>query len=267
MAAKLAFSIGTLVTDLHLYDQMKASFRAKGFGEDCEFLMVDNTGPQQTDAYAGLNRLLNEARAPLVILCHQDLLLIDDGRAELEARLRELSEHDPHWALAGNGGGSHLARLHLRITDKFGDNQNRGGPFPVRVRSLDENFIVVRAEARIGLSRDLTGFHLYGTDICLMADMLGWNAYVVDFHLRHLGEARMGEAFERSVREFRTKWSHALRERFLQTTCTRVLVTGRKQGRLVQDLRLKFPLSYSVWSDRFRRKVKAFRLSSRAGTK
>ncbi|GLK74203.1 hypothetical protein KHC23_02145 [Ancylobacter dichloromethanicus] len=239
MAPTPAFTIATLVTDPSLYEQMKASFREKGFADDCEFLTVDNTGSRQTDAYAGLNRLLNQASAPLVILCHQDVVLFGDGRTELEARLRELSELDPCWALAGNGGGSGFDRLHIRITDKFGDNQRRNGPFPVRVHSLDENFIVVRAEARIGLSRNLTGFHMYGTDICLVADILGWNAYVIDYHLQHLGEARMGPAFAASLDQFRRKWNHALRERYLQSTCTRVLVTGAGQPDLVKKLRLR----------------------------
>lgn len=253
MPQPLAFSIGTLVTDPALYAQMKETFRARGFGEDCEFLQVDNTGPVQTDAYAGLNRLLSEARAPLVILCHQDVMLIGDGRRELEARLGELSARDPHWGLAGNAGGSRFSRQHIRITDKFGDNQGAAGTYPVRVHSLDENFIVVRAEARLAFSRDLTGFHMYGTDICTVADILGWNAYVIDFHLLHLGEARMGEPFMASVRQFRDKWNRALRDRFLQSTCTQVLVTGKKQSRLLQHMRLRLVSRYHSLGLRVRR--------------
>lgn len=223
---QIAFTIGTLVTNPDLYAGMLNSFREKGFGDDCEYIKIDNTGTQQIDAYAGLNILLNQAKAPFVILCHQDVVLLEDGRKELEARLRELSEIDPNWALAGNAGGSGPLKLHIRITDKGRKHHIVNDPFPVRVYTLDENFIIVKAESRISLSRDLSGFHMYGADICMVADMLGWNSYVIDFHLLHLGEGRMGEPFAASVRQFQKKWNMALRGRYLRTTCTHVLLTG-----------------------------------------
>ena len=61
------YTIATLVSDRAQYDAMRASFVAHGFGDaDCEYLFIDNTGSLQTDAFRGLNALLNAARAPIV---------------------------------------------------------------------------------------------------------------------------------------------------------------------------------------------------------
>ena len=180
------FTIATLVNNRTHYDEMRGSFEAGGFDRaSCEYIFVDNTGPQQTCAYRGLDRLLSEAKGDYVILCHQDVRIVDDGRAELEARLEQLETLDPAWAVAGNAGGIAPGRLAIRITDPHGANRHVGA-LPAKVMSLDENLMIVKRSARLSFSRDLSGFHFYGTDICLIADVLGHSAYVIDFHLEHL---------------------------------------------------------------------------------
>lgn len=227
----LAYSIGTLVNDMHQYEAMRTSFAAHGFsGADCEFLLIDNSGPAQTSAYAGLNAVLTAARGRYVILCHQDVRLIGDGRAELDRRLAELTARDATWALAGNAGGVAPGDLALRISDPHGTDQRRG-KLPARVAALDENFIVVRGGARVGFSRDLDSFHFYGADICLAAATLGYSAYVIDFHLQHLSGGKTGDAFRIARAEFCAKWSGAIRPRWLQTTCSLVRLSGGSIGR------------------------------------
>ena len=216
------FSIATLVSDKTHYHALLSSMFAGGFlAQDCEYLYIDNTGPAQTDAYRGLNALLNAARAPIVILCHQDVRLLADNRHTLEKRLADLTQRDTHWAVAGNAGGVSPGRLALRISDPHGNDQ-RVGNLPERVVSLDENFIVVRRDARIGFSHDLAGFHFYGADICLHAEQMGLTAYVIDFHLEHLSPGKKTNDFGLAERAFRAKWSRALSSRWVQTTCALV---------------------------------------------
>ena len=225
------YTIATLVSNRAHCDAMLASFRAGGFTDrDCEYLFIDNTGPLQSDAYRGLNAALNAAHAPIVILCHQDVRLLEDGRKVLDQRLSELEHHDANWALAGNAGGVAPGRLALCITDPHGKAQ-RVGSFPAKVSSLDENFIVVRRDARIGFSRDLSGFHFYGADICLHAAHMGYAAYVIDFHLEHLSPGNSKDkSFAVAQAKFRTKWSRAFTPRWVQTTCALIHLTGGPVG-------------------------------------
>ena len=227
LAARPRYTVATLVNDEVQHLAMLSSFRMGGFTEpEVEFL----TARGATSAYEALNALLAAARGEIVILCHQDVRLLTDDRHTLDRRLSELDDLDPNWALAGNAGGAAPGRLAMSITDPHGTGR-RIGPLPARVMSLDENFIVVRAAAGLRFSRDMTGFHLYGADICLVADVLGWSAWVVDFHLEHLSPGRKDASFTESERRFRAKWSRAIRPRWMQTTCTLLRLSGNPFGR------------------------------------
>jgi hypothetical protein len=134
--------------------------------------------------------------------------------------LRELTSVDPAWAVCGNAGGIAPYSLAVRISDPGRVNDRIGGTFPVRVGSLDENFLVVRRETRLALSKNVGGFHFYGTDLCLVADILGYGAYVVDFHLYHKSKGKRDASFIAARERMLAKYQHALRPRWITTTCT-----------------------------------------------
>jgi hypothetical protein len=230
------YSICTLVTDFDQYEQLRASFRGGGFdAPSTEYLFIDNSRGQEACAYSGGNALLAVARGRTVILCHQDVRLIRDGRSALDDRLADLDRRDPAWAVAGNAGGIRPGALALRISDPHGADQHRGA-LPCRVTSLDENLLIVRRDARIGFSRDLSGFHFYGADLCLAADIMGHSCYVIDFHLQHLSPGRKGADFSACEAAFCAKWGRALRPRWVQTTCRLVRVSGIAADRLAASL-------------------------------
>lgn len=234
-----AYTVGTLVTKPDDYTEMVAAFQARGFTADkAEFLFIDNTGPKQTCAFRGLNAILNAAKGRRVILCHQDVRLIGDGRSHLDSCLADLDQIDPAWGLAGNAGAVAAGQLALRITDPHGSDRTVG-TLPARVMSLDENFIVVRRKARLGFSNDLTGFHLYGADICLNADVMGWHSYVINFHLAHLSGGNKDQSFAAMEGAFQQKWSQAFAPRWMQTTCTLMRLTGDAVGQFASRLTTK----------------------------
>ncbi len=227
-AESIRFSVCTLVTDFAHYEAMQATFRTRGFVEPaCEFLSLDNSAGNRFDAFAGVSIFLNTARGRHVIICHQDVRLIDDDARVLTQRLAELDALDATWAIAGNAGGVDASRLAIRITDPHGADVKRG-PFPARVSSLDENFVVLRRAARLAPSRDLVGFHLYATDLCTVADVLGFSAYVIDFHLQHLSPGSADAGYDLAVRSLVTKYQRALRARWVVTPTSRIFLSARR---------------------------------------
>jgi len=220
------FSICTLVTKLSEYTGMINSFYGAGFYDEfCEFLYIDNTLHNNFDGYQGLNVFLRSAKGRYIIICHQDVLLDYDDIDVLRSRIDELNSLDPNWAVLGNAGFGDFNSKAVCISDPFGDFQ-RHGCFPTKCKSLDENFLVIKSEANIAASHDLSGFHLYATDLCLNANSLGWNSYVIDFHLRHKGAGTIDKLFFKSKVEFIQKHSKNRTPFGIRTTCTMLIITG-----------------------------------------
>lgn len=254
-AGRPRFSICTLVTRTAEYAGMIESFVAKGFGPgDCEYLYLDNESGNRFDAFAGYNLFLARARGDFVILCHQDILLHADDRAALEARLSELTSLDPHWAVCGNAGGVGLGRRAVRISDPHGADQKRG-PFPIPASALDENFMIVRGEANLAMSRDLEGFHFYGADLCIVADFLGWSSWVIDFHLFHKSFGPVDERFFRLRQAAARKYRRAMRPRWIVTTVTDFFVSGsRAASRVLTSPAARLPRRAAILLRKLRRR-------------
>ncbi len=222
------YSFCTLVSKPFLYAAMLQSFQAAGFtATDCEFLYIDNTVANNGDGYRGLNHLITQARGTYVILCHQDLLAVDP-RDKLDACLAELTALAPDWGVVGNAGYGADGTKRIRITDRYRYNEHTGN-LPGAVVSLDENFLLVRRDTLLGLSHDLSGFHMYGPDLVTQAGLRGRSAWVVDFHLEHLGEGNVDASFVQASDAFQAKYRRALAHRDIRTTVT--VVSLGKQSR------------------------------------
>ncbi len=223
----IAFSICTLVSNWQQYDSMIESFLKGGFGSpDCEFLYLDNSCGNQFEAYRGINMFLSVARGSTIILCHQDVELIQDDRMRLESVIHEMNTIDSAWGLLGNAGGLLDGSIARRISDPHGEDDGRGAVYPIRAVTLDENFMVVRKEANLAVSGDLHGYHMYGADLALVAERLGYTTYIVDFHLRHHGRGSLDDEFFRIRKALNDKLSSLARWRWVATTCTVLPVGG-----------------------------------------
>lgn len=222
------FSICTLVTNFTEYNEMIESFKNAGFNDEiAEFFYIDNSNGNSDDGYTGLNRFLNLATGKYIIICHQDILLKFDTIEILNQRIREMDSIDPNWAILGNAGFNGFTEKYYRISDPWGDN-TRIGELPAKVKSLDENFLLIKNEANLALSHDLKGFHMYGTDLCTIASFLGWNAYVIDFHLYHKSGGNCNESFALAKQSFIDKYAKLIKMLYIRTTCTPLIITSNR---------------------------------------
>lgn len=78
----------------------------------------------------------------------------------------------------------------------------------------------------MSLSQNLSGYHLYGTDLCLIANVLGFNAYVVDFNLLHKSKGNLEPNFFKIKKELINKYELVFAGRYIQTTCTNFYLSG-----------------------------------------
>ena len=216
-SSNLMFSICTIVNDDEQYRQMKLSFENAGFNTDTEYLIADNRESNNLDAYQAIKWFFETAAGQYIIVVHQDVIC-KDQRSVLENIVELLNNKDQNWAVAGNAGcnGYHSCYFHLINAGKL--KMDKG--LPRKVNSLDENFLMIRAERKPAISNNLTGFHLYGTDLCLNAIEKGSTCYVIPFLAEHLSMGNQKE-LEKQIPRFIEVHSNQPAGRFIQTTCAK----------------------------------------------
>jgi hypothetical protein len=221
-AYSFEFSICTIVNNQEEYQEMKQSFRQCGFEDECEYLVADNTVENKFDAYQAIAAFMKQASGRFLIIVHQDVRCIDT-KAQLKQCLKNLTTKDSKWAICGNAGayGYHARIMHLTNIDKVLKYSN----LPAQVDSLDENLLVINRVSNLTISADLTGYHLYGTDLCLIADFLGYTSYVIPFMVNHLSTGNL-KALDAYIPAFRAAYGRKLRSRYIETTCTKFYLSN-----------------------------------------
>jgi hypothetical protein len=226
--SEIKYSICTLMTRKDEYQEMVNSFIEAGFNLDfTEFLYIDNSVSNNADAYKGLNFFLQKSRGEYIILCHQDILICYDKINNLEVCIENLDQLDENWAIMANAGASGIKGIVYRLYEPNNLYKSRGNPIQ-KVTSVDENFILVKKSANLSLSGNMNGFHLYGTDLCIIANILGYNAYVVEFNLLHKSKGNVNSNFYDIKKDLQNKYTKSLNGHYIQTTCTNFYLSGNK---------------------------------------
>ena len=166
-------------------------------------------------ASAGIayNRGLSATSAELVVFAHQDVYLPLGWETLLHARIAELQQSDPDWALLGSYGvddtGAHYGPV---WSSSIGSIIGRISPVPIAVQSFDEHLFVMRRSAGFAFDENLPGFHLYGTDIVQMVRKSGRGAYVMPLPLIHNDrfKGQLGNDYLEAFRYMQRKWKDVL---------------------------------------------------------
>ncbi len=216
------WSIGIVATNAEDLAACVASLRAAGFGaEDTTLMVVRNFGRNHYDCYEAIHRFIDEAEGERLIVLHQDVTPLDDAAA-LHAALDALDARDPEWALAGNAGFRALMFPVYRITHPGDDNVRVGNP-PQSVHSLDENLLILNLKDPVRPSAGLSGFHFYGTDLCLTAREAGRRAYVIDWLVRHDSLGSRNASWREGIAMIERHWQGRLGSLIVNTPTTLLL--------------------------------------------
>jgi len=215
------FSVCCLVTRWSDYKVARCAYQKQGFHSgNSEFLICDNSQENVHDAFEAVRIFLREARGRYILIAHQDAYPLEPCSKLLE-RLESLEKADPMWGVAGNSGVERGRWLSL-----LGSLEMPGGikiemkrPFE-RVTNLDENVLLVRNGSGVTVSGDLRGYHLYGADLCLVADRLGFSSYVLDYRWHHESYGIIGDDFFFSKRKLVSKLERHYAVTSAPTTCT-----------------------------------------------
>jgi hypothetical protein len=217
-------SVCTLVTKPIQYNDMVESFINKGFQQDCEFLYINNIDSNNFDAYSSIRKFLLLAKSEYIIFCHQDILAIDTFET-LNNCLITLNNLDSNWAIAANAGGKHIKGVIKYLVDADG-NKIVTPDLPQQVFAIDENFFIVKKSALLSISNNLNGFHFYATDMCLIADLLGYKSYVIPYLVKHLSHGNYDAHFQKQMKNARKKYQKAYRAKFLESPSYRFYISS-----------------------------------------
>ena len=220
------FSICTMVNDWVKYEAHQQSWLKMGFGgKDCEFLVSDNSSSNKLDGFQSSRLFLNQARGQYIIMAHldSDPMVTKDKILKL---LRRLEAIDPKWAIVGNAGINHLSGSFITLGLKMPRVSGKKGVKGFHlVHTLDENLLIVKADARLSLSYDLAGFHLYGLDLCDVARRLGRTCYVAPMAWYHGSHGTLNMVFYHKVSEFESKMRNYRKPKIWATNCTFLTVS------------------------------------------
>lgn len=254
------FSICTIVNDFAEYKLMKGIFEEKGFTDNCEYIIADNCTQNEFDAYQAISRFLKMASGEYIIIVHQDVRLIDNIE-KLELCLSELEAKDKNWGVCGNAGFKSYKQGDFHISHK--DLVQIGEHLPCLVKSLDENLLIVKASTNITISPDLKGYHLYGTDLCIIANFLGYNCYVIGFMVLHLSGGNIN-ALKKYAPEFVEQYGQKTKIGFIQTTCTEFYLSNSTfKNKFLNNgfifpiifYFVRLPINWKLWVKRKKRRI------------
>jgi hypothetical protein len=131
-----------------------------------EFIVVDNRSNIFFQTFGqAVNAGIAQARHDLLVIVHEDVVLLPGWQAMFEQSLTRLEKHDPDWQVVGVVGWDEQGRLIGHSSDPHDfRNTFREEPF-VKAARIDEQVLVLRKAKGFYPDPDLPGIHNIGRDM------------------------------------------------------------------------------------------------------
>ena len=209
----------SLVVAANADDILQNNLLRSGETDLAKEIVIKRNAPSAAMAY---NAAMAECTGDVVVFAHQDVFLPTGWAKKLSHGIERLTERDPQWGVAGVYGVTTYGKG-AGYVYSTGLRRFVGRPLsePIQVRSLDEMLLILRRSADLRFDERLPGFHLYGTDICLEAEVQGMRNYALPCFALHnsCGIKRLPVSFWQAYIYLRRKWKDRLP---VVTPCTKI---------------------------------------------
>lgn len=132
------------------------------------------------------NEAIKKAENDIIVFTHQDMYFPESWIYELERALNYLEDIDPCWGVLGcygrkKGINHGIGRVYTAGIGLNGSVIHK----PEAIDTLDEIVIIIRKSSGLSFDSSLPHFHLYGTDICMLARDRGLSNYSIPAYCIH----------------------------------------------------------------------------------
>ena len=162
-----------------------------------EFIVIDNTAnlfyPTLGQAIcAGIS----QAQYELLVVVHEDVLLLPGWQSMFEQSLGALEAADPEWLLAGIVGWDSNDEMQGHSSDPHSyRNLLLDRPF-AEITRIDEQVLILRKSKELFPDPELPGIHHIGRDLPLEAARRGYKSYVINAPSIHKYADERGELIQ-----------------------------------------------------------------------
>jgi hypothetical protein len=159
------------------------------------------------------NEAMDRASNDLLVFAHQDVYFPDGWFSALSATIAALDRQHIRWGVLGSFGSSRsihggAGRVYTNGRGLHGNSIQE----PTEIETLDEIVLVLRKSSGLRFDESLPNFHLYGTDICLIAQEAGYRNFAIPglcIHNTHQ-LITLPREFYACYRHIKRKWSRRL---------------------------------------------------------
>ena len=219
-------------------DMLEGCLQKSLNGQDSQYelISIDNTQGRFTSAAEALNCGADKAKGEYVIFVHQDVSFTPNWLSVVTDQISRVDKTSKQWGVMGLMGVRAQGGFSGHIIDLHGHLYNP--PLPSEAASLDEVCLIIRKDSGLRFDESLGGFHLYGADLCLQANMKGLTNFAIDACLHHLGQGNKDLAFWNTAERLYAKWKvNDCPISVIETTCGVFRLRSGVRARLIYDIK------------------------------
>lgn len=167
------------------------------------------------------NEAIDHSENEYLVFLHQDVYLPPSWVSNLLYYLNKLNNKNINWGVIGIAGVNKNGEVVGRLWSQGINREINNGNEIEKVYSLDEVVIVLRKSTGLRFDENLSGFHLYGTDIVMQSAQKEYDNFVIHLPVIHNDKTKylLDFSYLKAYWYMRNKWYSFLP---IPTTCVTI---------------------------------------------